>query len=231
MIICTSFFTAFDLRKTLTHIPAMLQSTVSGNIRRTLSQDLEVLRARAELGPLTLGQLEAALHGRGFLVMILLCSLPFVLPIPIPGLSIPFGLVICVLGFRLMLGQRPWLPQRMLSRELSPAVMARMLNGGLRLARVLERFARVRLTQISRWAFMRNLTGAAIFIEGIVLSMPPPMINAIPAISLVALTAGVLEEDGVLILLGYIATFLSLIYLALLVALGRAGIEKVLTFF
>ncbi|NEP28671.1 exopolysaccharide biosynthesis protein, partial [Moorena sp. SIO3I6] len=47
----------------------------------------------------------------GFIFVIL--SLPSALPVPAPGYSIPFGIVILLLAIQLIVGaKRPWLPKK-----------------------------------------------------------------------------------------------------------------------
>jgi hypothetical protein len=44
-------------------------------------------------------------------------AFPFCTPIPLPGFSLPFGLVIAIIGLRLALGQKPWLPRTCWTRN------------------------------------------------------------------------------------------------------------------
>ncbi len=53
----------------------------------------------------------------GFLLVIL--SLPSALPVPAPGYSTPFGILIFILAVQLIIGAKiPWLPQRMMNHPL-----------------------------------------------------------------------------------------------------------------
>ncbi|MEO7599781.1 MAG: exopolysaccharide biosynthesis protein, partial [Opitutus sp.] len=72
-----------------------------------------------EVETVTLREVMAVLHGRGYVLFVMLLALPFSTPIPIPGLSTPFGLVIALIGVRLALGQKPWLPARLLDTRLA----------------------------------------------------------------------------------------------------------------
>ena len=64
------------------------------------------------------GAILAATQGRGFDLLLVLICLPFLTPIPLLGLSTPFGLVVFLIGARLAFGRHPWLPRRLLEREL-----------------------------------------------------------------------------------------------------------------
>ena len=65
---------------------------VPGQKPRKLSEELAELRMRAGERAVTLREVLYVLGGRGYLLLVLLLALPFITPIPLPGLSTPFGL-------------------------------------------------------------------------------------------------------------------------------------------
>ena len=68
--------------------------------RQGFSADLQKLEeAILQSGAKTsLGTLDDLLKERGFVTLVLILSLPFIQPIPVPGLSIIFGLAIFMQG-------------------------------------------------------------------------------------------------------------------------------------
>ena len=88
--------------------------------------------------PARISEILTATQGRGFNLLLLLIGLPFLTPIPLPGFSTPFGLVVLVIGARLALGRRPWLPEKVLQRELPARFIARLLGAASRIVRWLE---------------------------------------------------------------------------------------------
>ena len=72
---------------------------LSGTGQRRLSEELDLLRARAGERAVTLREVIYVLGGRAYLLLVLLLALPFITPIPIPGLSTPFGLAIALIAF------------------------------------------------------------------------------------------------------------------------------------
>ena len=149
-----------------------------------LSTDLRKLLAEAAGRSMTLGELEQMLKGRGFGMLLLLLALPFTFPIAIPGLSVPFGLVIMLIGVRLAAGRQPWLPAFVLRREVSYALLEKIVGLGLKLAVKLEKVVKPRMHFLQRWPGMLNLIGLGIASGGLLLSLPlPPLIpfsNTIP---------------------------------------------------
>src|SRR4051812_30948155 len=73
----------------------------------------------ATVRPLTLGLIVEITGDRAFGVLMAFLCLPFVQPIPLPGLSIPFGVALILLGAQVAVRRhRPWLPRRMLALKL-----------------------------------------------------------------------------------------------------------------
>ncbi|MGB8166399.1 MAG: exopolysaccharide biosynthesis protein [Chthoniobacteraceae bacterium] len=199
---------------------------------RRLSDDLRELLIQADGRSLTLGQLEQILQGRGFALFILLLSLPFCAPITIPGLSVPFGIVITFLGLRIVFGRKPELPGFILHKELKYATLERIVSLGLKLCTRMEKIARPRMQFLRTWPGMMNLIGLGLASGGIQLLLPlPPLIplsNTIPAISVVLLTAGMVERDGVFVLAGYATNLAAWIYFAFMFGAVGEGIRHLL---
>nr|WP_277925479.1 exopolysaccharide biosynthesis protein [Anabaena catenula] len=66
----------------------------------------------------------------GFLLVIL--SLPSALPVPAPGYSTPFGVLIFLLAIQLIAGAKtPWLPQKMFNHPLQLSTVQGFLKAGL----------------------------------------------------------------------------------------------------
>jgi hypothetical protein len=65
----------------------------------------------------------------GFLFVIL--SLPSALPLPAPGYSTPFGILLFILAVQLIFGaKRPWFPQKWLNRPIELKTVQGFLKGG-----------------------------------------------------------------------------------------------------
>jgi hypothetical protein len=149
--------------------------------------------------------------GFGFLIGVLaLIAIPFV------GLSTPFGLVIALLGAQLMIGlHHPWLPARARRRKLSMTMLDRVLGILTRRTRWLARLSR------RRWEFViqPRLIGLGIVLLalGLALPLPFPGSNLIFLVPLFLYAIGILERDGLWIVLGHVGT---LIDLALLIVFG-----------
>ena len=63
----------------------------------------------------------------------------------------------------------------------------------------------------------------------LLLPLPIPFSNTIPAWAVVLLSAGMMERDGLLVLLGHVTTLVSWAFIALCWLLGAQGIERLFT--
>src|SRR5215510_8461686 len=197
-----------------------------------LSTDLQMLHSRVKDKSLTLAELKRSLKGRGPAMLLILLALPFCF-IAIPGLSTPFGIAICLIGGCLVMGREPWLPRFILRWRLSSTRLAQLLTGAIQVARHLEKFVRPRLGFLHAGPGMLRLIGLGIVIAslGLMLPLPIPFSNSVPAWAVVLLAIGMMENDGLCVLLGHltaIATW-ALIGLASVFAVG--GFQRLLDFF
>jgi hypothetical protein len=197
---------------------------------RRLSEDLEGLLSEAAGRSLTIGELEEVLKGRGFALFLMILALPFATPIAVPGLSVPFGIVIIILGLRILFGMKPSLPGFILRRQVPYHMLEKIVGFGLKLCRKLEKLVRPRMHFLQRWPGMINLIGLAIASGGFLLSLPlPPLIpfsNMIPAVSVLLLTAGLMERDGLLVLFGHLLNIAGWIYFLIMFRLAGHGMTK-----
>lgn len=191
-----------------------------------LSEELTRLVESFAERSVTLREVITALAGRAYDLLMLLLALPFLLPIPVPGLSFVLGVVIALIALRLTLGQKPWLPARLLDRSLPPKFFPTLLGGAARLIRALE----VMLKPRHLWLMMQPLPrfhAAVIFIAAFVLLLPlPPGTNFPPALCIVLMAAGLLERDGRFIIAGYVTFFLNVVFFTLFAFYGQKVIHS-----
>jgi hypothetical protein len=204
-------------------------TTDTHNLQSRLSTDLEALRSRMKDQSLTLGEFKRALRGRGSAMLLVLLALPFCF-VAIPGLSIPFGIAICCIGARMMIGREPWLPRSILHRRLSTARSQQLLTSAIKLARMLESFVRPRFGFLHAGPIMPRVTGLGIVIAslGLMLPLPIPFSNSIPAWAVALLAIGTMEKDGLCVLLGYLTVVATWVFIGLTSMFAVGGIQRLL---
>ncbi len=181
---------------------------------RKLSAELASLRAHAGERTITLREVIATLGGRAYTLLILLLALPFTTPIPLPGLAIPFSVAIALVALRLTIGQKPWLPEKLLNKQLPPGFFGRLFGLAEKVLRFLEKFLRPRLTFLTDTPLLRQLHALLILVAALALlpPLPIPFTNTIPAWAILLVAAGLLERDGLFVLLGYLVFVAGVYY-------------------
>jgi hypothetical protein len=198
-----------------------------GKSGKSLEAYFSLLLARSKLSRrIPISELVALLSGRGMsLVLIFLC-LPFCQPLQIPGVAIPFGLMCSLIGIRIALGKGIWLPKRILKKSLSSSLIGKIASKGITVAKKINRFIHPRLMWVCANRIMNIFNGLLIFVMGIFLALPIPipLSNIVAAWSIFFVGIGILEEDGLFVLLGYGISILSLVFLGVVLFSVHAAI-------
>jgi hypothetical protein len=195
---------------------------------RKLSEEFALILREFEVENVTLREVFALLHGRGYVLLVMFLALPFCQPIPLPGLSTPLGLIIAIIGVRLALGHKPWLPNKLLDTRLSPKLFKRVFELTAKIVAWFERFLRPRLLQLTASPRLEQLHAVPLVICAflLLLPVPVPFSNVLPAWGVLLICGGLLERDGKCIIAGYGATLVSIAYFALFGSAIVYGFEK-----
>ncbi len=184
---------------------------------RKLSDEFALILKEFEVETVTLREVLLLLHGRGYVLLVMFLALPFCQPVPLPGLSTPLGLVIALIGARLAVGRKPWLPKRLLDLRLPPKLFVRVFALTQKIVAWFERFLRPRQLWITATPRLEQLHAVPVVICALLLLLPLPLpfSNVIPAWGVLLIAGGLLERDGKFILAGYVATLGSIVYFVL----------------
>ncbi len=169
-----------------------------------------------------------ALSGeRAFGFFFVLLSLPSALPIPAPGYSVPFGIVILLLSAQLLCGKIiPWLPDSILNRPFQLDKIQGILKTGLPWLRRIEAISRPRLTYVCISLTGRLLIGGLVSLMAISMMIPIPGTNTLPAIGVFVSGFGLLEDDGLISLVGLGVCILGgSLSLSILIAVIYGGVS------
>jgi len=203
----------------------MLETTAP----RRLSDDLKALLKAADGRAMPVREILDHTHGRGLQTIAIVLCLPFLSPVSVPFLSIPFGVAIAICGLRIAFRRGPWLPEIVLSKKIPFPILEKMLGFGIRIHLKIETFLRPRLTSIvdSHAGTLAAGLGIALAAFFLSLPIPPPfpLTNTIPGFAIILLCLGTLERDGLIALIGYALTFVAAIYVAAIALVGKAGVE------
>ncbi|EHS53517.1 Exopolysaccharide synthesis ExoD [Rhizobium sp. PDO1-076] len=179
---------------------------------RRLSEILSDIAQDGDRTRVSVADIFTAMGDRAFGALLLIFAIPNVVPTP-PGTSAITGAPLVFLAAQLMLGQSPWLPKiianRSMTREDFAAIVRRISPW---LARG-ERMLRPRMTYLV-YPPVEYLTGLLCLILAIILALPIPLGNILPAIAICLFSFGILERDGLCILFGLVTFVVSLVVVA-----------------
>jgi hypothetical protein len=194
---------------------------------RKLSEEFAVILREFEVETVTLREVMARLHGRGYVLLLMLLALPFCTPIPLPGVSTPFGLIIALIGARLVFGAKPWLPARLLDTRLSPAVFRKVFAWTQKIVLWFEKVLRPRMLWLTSSPALEQLHAVPIVVCALLLllPLPVPFSNVIPAWAVMLLAGGLLERDGAFITAGYVAAVIAVVYFVAIALLGTNALD------
>ncbi len=173
-------------------------STATGG--RALSAMLMDLSADTLRERISIGDLLVALGDRATAALLFIFAFPNVLPTP-PGTSTVLGAPLVFLAAQLMLGRAPWLPAFLARRAMSRADFTSLVKRIVPWLLRAESLLRPRLGALARPP-MEHLIGLASLLLAVVLVLPIPLGNVLPALAISLLALGVLERDGVWVLAG-----------------------------
>ena len=166
-----------------------------------ISDRLEQLAESATGDAVTLEWILEQLHERAFglflLVLALPCCIPFLYGIPqIVALPLMF------VSVQIFLGRRtPWLPEQLAARTVSVEGLKNLANQAGPWLRRIEAFSRPRQAQLTR-APLDRVVGLALVLFSASILVPLPATNTVPGFAVVLVSMGLLQRDGILVILG-----------------------------
>jgi len=204
------------------------------DVRTTLSRALSEAARSLTGETASVRELLALIGEQGMLMFCIFLTIPFLVPVSIPGVSTVFGLLVILIGYGVALNRMPWLPDRLLDRRFPGAKLVPALEQGARLLARLERFLHPRWSVFVRSPFANRWNGWMIALAGVLLMAPfglVPFSNTLPALAALFLAAGMLEQDGLFVFLGYGWIVATIVYFVVLIAAAIAagvGLTRVL---
>ncbi|MFY7929403.1 MAG: exopolysaccharide biosynthesis protein [Oligoflexus sp.] len=199
---------------------------VQGKSRGPLLNHLDAIEERCLQGDPRLQDILKIFGPDGHYVLILFFILPFLQPIPLFGLSTPFGLLIAVIAVFAYLRKPAWIPARWGDRSLKGSTVKRIAEGSERIFEKLGFLLHPRLKYLFQGPF-RLINVSLVVLNAVLLALPLPIpfSNTLPAWMILFQTLAHLEEDGAFIIASYVQTLLCLVYFGLILLGIGTGIE------
>jgi hypothetical protein len=198
--------------------------------KNRLSEELDAFLEGLGGRDSTLGALIDSISAKGFGLLLMVLALPAALPIPAPGYATPFGLLMVFLGSQMLVGKRtPWLPNALRKKRLKHSTCAFAVKNSGKVLHLVEWLVRPRLSSLARSRLFLSAVSLVIILMASFMILPIPLTNTAPSFVIFMLAAGMLEEDGLVLLGGLIlaplAAFIAGMAIYYAVTLGFEHIE------
>ncbi|NBX17647.1 MAG: exopolysaccharide biosynthesis protein [Proteobacteria bacterium] len=177
-----------------------------------VSKRLEQVRAIQPESEVTLRNIDEMFGDDGAPLTIIFLCLPFLFPMPIPGISTAFGFAIILLAIRIISPRPVPLPRFADKVKLSGKTVSAIAEKSHSFVIRIEKFIRPRAAFLSTGA-AKVLAGIGMIFAAVALALPiPPVIpltNTLPALAITFFSLGLLMRDGVMIVLGHVMHVVS----------------------
>lgn len=196
---------------------------------RATSEVLEETVGNHPSDDISLGELISILQERGFGLLMMVLVLPNCVPIPVPpGVSTIFSVPLAFLAVQMVLGRHtPWLPQWLKSKTIKRATLAAMVAKLSPKLKFVEKLLRPRLSFFMTPVGER-LIGLFWLLCTMSIAVPLPMTNFVPGMGILLVSLGLLNRDGLIILVGMIIGLLGCGFTVALLILGFKAIKTLL---
>jgi len=200
------------------------------DVEKTFSQALHDLASALPEGHISVRDLLGMVGEHGMLMFCMILTIPFLTPLPLPGISTVFGLIIMLISLGVILNRVPWLPRLLMNRTIATHQLGPILRRGANFFTRLEKIIRPRLLALTHGATLNRLNGVMLLLAGFFLILPLPLLplsNTFPGWAVLLMAIGILQRDGLVVLVGYVLNLLTFLYfggVALLLIIGGGNV-------
>lgn len=172
---------------------------------RPTSDFLAIVVVENKKETMTVGEIKNALHERGFGILMAIAALPICLPIPVPpGYTTLFSIPLFIFSIQMILGMRaPWLPDWIEKKQIKQSSLEKIIAKANPWLKKIEHRMQPRMTYISVHTWER-IIGIFSFVFAVSITLPLPLTNFLPGWGTLVMSLGLLNKDGLTILVGMI---------------------------
>ncbi|HYH07355.1 MAG TPA: exopolysaccharide biosynthesis protein [Thermoanaerobaculia bacterium] len=196
----------------------------------SLAEKMQATMDRLPPEGVTLVEIRDLIGREGMMLLTAFLTIIFLVPVSIPGVSTVFGGAILLLSFSRLFNRPVWLPDRLKRRPVSSQKLRAGMQRGMKWFHRLERISRPRRLRSLTTGGLAGVINNLALILGAVLLMAPfgliPFSNTLPAIAILFFAIGLLQRDGVCILLGHLMNVATIVYFGVLIGGGAVAIQK-----
>lgn len=168
---------------------------------------------RREQKDLSFSEIREKLSSESYALAVLIWTLPFLQPIPLPGLSTPLGGLIVTTQLMALAGKQLWIPSFLLSKKLTAAQIEKIYQWTLKLNAKMEMLEKS--TRLIGWIQLPLFVDRGIMMAcGMLLALPLPipLTNSLPAWCILFLSLAEIEKLSWLKIAGYLVGLFTIFY-------------------
>ncbi|BBU56702.1 MULTISPECIES: exopolysaccharide biosynthesis protein [Mameliella] len=170
---------------------------------QAISDRLDALAAEAQGDSVSLDWVLGQLHERAFGLFLLILALPCCIPF-LYGIPQVVALPLMFVSVQILFGRQvPWLPGKLGKRTVTTSGLESLARRAGPWLRRIEAVSRPRLGALTRPPLDR-IIGIALVAFSASILVPLPGTNTVPGIAVVVIAMGLLQRDGVLVVIGTI---------------------------
>ena len=186
-----------------------MQKHSFSNNDQKISDILHSFSQKFATDQVSIRQMRDTLSERVYGMLLLVLALPNLVPFPVPGLSVVTGFPLFLLSMQWVFNfRRPWFPAAVLKRTIKTEYLRKICVSVSPYLHKLERFIKPRLSWLVRY-FSERVIAIICVLLSLVLMLPIPLGNALPALALCFFAIAILERDGVFVILGLLFTLVT----------------------
>ncbi len=199
---------------------------------RRASERLDhIVGSVADIRQISIGDLVDRLGASSVSLLLLLLAILALLPIPGPIGQI-FGGALAFVGLQVMRNaRRVWLPQRIRKAHLPVPLLVATIRRFVPWLRWVERGMTRRRLLVLTSGRVRVWLGAAVVLLAVIIAIPIPLGNLLPALAIMTIALALLERDGMMVFVAIGMTLVAIAWTGVLFVFGAVIVRALLGFF
>ena len=191
-----------------------------------VSETLIHLGKKPSNGKTTISELLEDFHENGIALAMIFFALPVAIPLPYPpGFTTVLGTPLIILALQMLLGyKKVRLPERINNYEINNSTLVMISNKVVPTLKKLEGFMKPRMS-FAKSVYCEQFIGFISFTCAVSVAIPLPFTNAVPALAIALMSIGLINRDGIIIILGGLVSVVGLIIAIGAVVVSWVGIK------
>jgi hypothetical protein len=177
----------------------------------SVSETLEKLARKDQKGSTKILDILEDFHENGILLAMIFFALPISTPLPSPpGFTTIIAMPLIILSIQMIFGsKRIKLPQKINNYEIKNSTLKLVNDKIVPIIKAIEKYTKPRLG-FAKSVYCEQFIGFLSFVAAISIAIPLPLTNALPALGISVMALGLLNRDGIVIIIGCTITIIGL---------------------